>query len=300
MKRALFTTAILVLLLMCGGVAKGQNDTLPDIMIGSIAITESNDSIVGDCISGHVSYDALTKILTLDNATISRSVSFWRNSHIKIKLLGNNFIQNLYLAPDSCTFLGPGRLQIGTDTGRTAVEAPRTYFLGLAEGATLSITALSVGINTLYDYAFDDSPIYPLFAIDNCSLTITAPTCFSLIPFWWLNDCHIAYPTDVIYDSNNLWLTQDGNMVMSIHDYMEIRQGTVNILEEEKPQWQAIGTDGGIRIEGLTQNQTVEVLNMAGQRVYVGKIESSGTLIPLKTGIYIVRVGKETVKTIVQ
>ena len=95
MKRALFTTALFALLLMCGGVAKGQNDTLPDIMIGGIAITESNDSIVGDCISGHVSYDALTNIMTLDNATISENVSFWRNSHIKIKLLGNNFIQNL-------------------------------------------------------------------------------------------------------------------------------------------------------------------------------------------------------------
>ncbi len=300
MKRALFTTALLALLLMCGGVAKGQNDTLPDIMIGGIAITESNDSIVGDCISGHVSYDALTKIMTLDNATISENVSFWRNSHIKIKLLGNNFIQNLFIGPDSCTIIGPGHLQVGTATEGTAIDAARTSFLGLMGGATLSITAMNKGINTLYDYIGDDNPIYPLFAIDNSSLTITAPTCFSLIPFWWLNDCHIAYPTDVIYDSDNLWLTQDGNMVMSMHDYMEIRQGTVNIPEEEKPQWQAIGMGGGIRIDGLTQNQTVEVLNMAGQCVYVGKPQMSGTFISLKSGIYIVRVGKETVKTIIQ
>jgi len=300
MKRALLTTALFALLLMCGGVAKGQNDTLPDIMIGGIAITESNDSIVGDCISGHVSYDALTKIMTLDDATISENVSFWRNSHIKIKLLGNNFIQNLFIGPDSCTIIGPGHLQVGTATEGTAIDAARTSFLGLMGGATLSITAMNKGINTLYDYIGDDNPIYPLFAIDNSTLTITAPTCFFLIPYWSLNNCHIVSPTGVVYDSYHHWLTQDGNMVMSMHDYMEIRQGMVNISEEVKPKWRAIGMDGGIRIDGLTQNQTVEVLNIAGQCVYVGKPQMSGTFISLKSGIYIVRVGKETVKTIVQ
>lgn len=298
MKKTIFITAILALLLLCGGVARGQNDSLPDIQIGSIAISESNDSIIGDGISGHVSYNAETKTLILDNASITEHVSLcWR--HIRIQVTGNNYLQHLVVVSDSCTLEGPGFLFIGSSSEEIAIEAPRTAYIALKQQAMLNVIAANTGIDCMYDNIGEGVFICPLFDIDNSSLKITAPTCFFLISFWKLKDCHVVSPSDIIYDSNNHCLTQNGNIVMSVDHYFEIMPGDVGIQDVGQNGWQSIGMSDGICLKGITGNQTIEVINLAGQSVFVGRANASDTFIPLGKGVYIVRVGRFSRKTIV-
>ncbi|MBR4919282.1 MAG: hypothetical protein IKZ52_08710 [Bacteroidales bacterium] len=299
MKKAIFSTALFALLLLCSGVARGQNDTLPDIFIGGVAIFETNDSISGENISGKASYDAETQTLTLDNVTVSGSIDIWRK-HIRITLLGENTIQSLFIAPDSCTVVGPGILNIGTATLSIAVDAGRTAYLGLKQQAVLNITASEVGISCMYDYIGDVNPIYPVFDIDNSALSISAPTCYYLIPWWRLESSHLAVPSDVNYDSETLMFSQDGEILYSIHDYMEIRPGTVGVREDRKIEWHAWGMDGRIRIDGLGEGQVVEVVNLNGQQEYLEIATTSNIIIPLVKGIHIVRIGGMAVKTIVK
>lgn len=298
MKRAFFTTALLSLLLLCNGVARGQNDSLPDIRIGSMAISETNDSIVGDGISGHVSYNAETKTLILDNASITERVSLWWR-HIKIQMTGDNYLQHLVVVSDSCTLVGPGSLSVGSSSEETAIEAPRTAYIAIKQQAILNVIAANTGIDCMYDDIGEGIHIYPLFDIDNSSLKITAPTCFFLISFWRLNDCYIVSPSDIIYDSNNNWLTQSGNIVLSVDHYFEIMPGDVGIQNVNQNGWQSIGMPGGICLKGITGNQTIEVINLVGQSVFVGRANGSDTFIPLEKGVYIVRVGCFSRKTIV-
>lgn len=298
MKKNFLSTVILALLLLCGGVVKGQNDSLPDIRIGSIVISESNDSIIGDGISGHVSYDAETKTLILDNASIAESVSLWWR-HIRIQLTGNNYLQHLMIVSDSCTIVGPGSLFVGSSSQETAIEAPRTAYIALKQQAMLNVIAANTGIDCMYDDIGEGIHIYPLFDIDNSSLKITAPTCFFLISFWRLNDCHIVSPSDIIYDSNNHWITQSGNIVLSVDHYFEIMPGDVGIQNVNQNGWQSFGMSNGICLKGVTGNQTIEVMNLAGQSVFVGRAKDSDIFIPLGKGAYIVRVGRLSRKTIV-
>lgn len=299
MKRALFTTAILSLLLLCSELARGQNDTLPDIYIGDIAISETNDSVCADNIYGHISYDAETRTLTLENATVLGSIGLWRK-HIRIKLQGENTVQSLFIAPDSCTIVGPGILNIGNTEVSIAVDAGRTAYLGLEQQAVLNITASEVGISCIYDYIGDANPIYPVFDINNSSLSISAPTCYYMIPWWRLESCHLAVPSDVHYEQETLMFTREGEIIYSIHDYMEIRPGTVGVREDRKTEWQAWGMEGRIRIDGLCEGQVVEVVNLNGQQEYLGIATTSNIIIPLVKGVHIVRIGGKAVKTIVK
>ncbi len=298
MKRSLFTTALLALLLLCSGVARGQNDSLPDIQIGSIAISESNDSIVGDGISGHVSYNAETKTLILDNASITERVSLWWR-HIRIQLKGENTIQSLFIAPDSCTVVGPGILNIGATTVSIAVDAGRTAYLGLKQQAVLNITASEVGISCMYDYIGDINPIYPVFEIDNSALSISAPTCYYLIPWWRLVSCHLAVPSDVNYDSETHMFTQDGEILFSIHDYMEIRPGTVGVHEcpESAMELYPNPTDNVLHVS-VTDGEIarVEMFDAFGRITMVGTLASPPSptytvdLSSLPSGVYVLRI----------
>ena len=57
MKRALFTTALFALLLMCGGMAKGQENLYEPFRTGSIwSVNDSKFSSVGDTVIGGITY----------------------------------------------------------------------------------------------------------------------------------------------------------------------------------------------------------------------------------------------------
>ena len=201
---------------------------------------------------------------------------------------------SLLISPGYSTFIGPGSLVLGGPSVISAITCPRTYRLTLTEDATLEISASGCGIDAMYDNMMDPDPRFPDLVVDNSSLIITAPTCLRMMKALWLSECHVVAPSDFQYQLNT-WIP----LTTWIQNYLEIRAGMVGLPVYESCDWRAWGVDGGIRIEGLSENQTVDVQNILGQTVH--KAASSGTcaFIPLKTGLYLVRVNNHAVKTIV-
>lgn len=285
------------LLLSIGGVLYAQ-DSLPRIIIGDIRVYTSVDSIVGESIQGHVSYDVSTNTLFLNNATIDSYLRACRTEGcFKVKLSGNNSITRMVSNNDSCIFFGPGILNLGESTVWIAFDCAHTDYLALTEGATLNITASETGIYTLYDHLMDPDTVihYPALVIDNSSLIITAPQCCEYIWAWWLSGCRVVAPEDFEYQLDTWNYLPSGR----IQDYLEVRVGTAGQPSHETVAWRAWSVNGGIRIDGLPDGQTIEVLNILGQTVHHSIVSSPNTFIPLKTGMFLVRVNNHTVKTIV-
>lgn len=286
--------AVAIMLVVGTGSLKAQDPT-PYITIGDISVYASTDTIVGDCIQGVVSFDAETYTLTLQDATITSSVWAIRGQDFKIKLLGENAMLSLLISPGYSTFIGPGSLVLGGPSVISAIACPRTYRLTLTEGATLEISASECGIDAMYDHMMDPDLRFPDLVVDNSSLIITAPSCLRMMKALWLSDCHVVTPSDFQYQLNT-WIP----LTTWFENYLEIRAGTVGLPAYEAPCWKAWGVEGGIRIEGLSENYTVEVLNILGQTVRNTTSSGTSAIIPLKTGLYFVRVNNHTIKTIVK
>ena len=283
-----------LLFAVCAGSLQAQNPS-PYFTIGDISLYESADSIVGEGIQGHVSFDATTNTLFLDNAAVPAIWVYSKEKCFNVKLSGNNSITGMMTNNDSCAFIGPGTLTIGSPSVSIALDCARTDYLALTEGATLEITASDYGIFTLYDDIWDSIAHYPNLVVDNSSLIVTAPYCCQFVWFWWLSECHVVVPQDFEYQLDTWTYLSSG----TIHDYLEIRPGTVGVPAHESCNWQAWGVDGGIRIDGLSGNQTVEVVNILGQTVHSTISSGTNAFIPLKAGLYLVRVNNHTVKTVV-
>nr|MCR5549815.1 T9SS type A sorting domain-containing protein [Bacteroidales bacterium] len=158
-----------------------------------------------------------------------------------------------------------------------------------------------LGINTYYDYVFDDYFHLPCFLIDSSSLTITAPTCYNLIDCWWLNGCHIVSPADVDYNPYNYSFEQDGTAITHLNNYLEIQANVTGLPIVSRPEVRIYGVSGGIRVcSDKKPDQNVEVMNMLGQTLYCRPLQCDEDFIPIRSGIYIVRVGKTTEKVIVR
>jgi len=288
-KKTLLTSMLLVAI----GV-RAQNPT-PYITIGDINVYESTDSIVGDCIQGVVSFDAETYTLILQEATITSPVWAVRGEDFKIKLLGDNAMESLLISPSYCTFIGPGSLSIGGSSVDNAITCPRTHQLLLTEGAALEITASVCGMDAFYDVLMDPDPHFPNLAVDSSTLIITAPTCLGMFGGIWLSGCRVVAPSDFQYQLDT-WIP----LTSGIHNYLEIRPGTVGVHAYETAEWRAWGVNGGVRIEGLQNNETIEVINMLGQSVSRNTPFETSTFIPLKRGYYLVRINNHTKKITVK
>lgn len=285
-----------ILFLMFGfSCALWAQDSLPKIIIGDIYVYESAESIVGEGIQGNVSYDASTNTLFLNEAVIPSLWAYRTDGYFKVKLSGNNSITRMISCNDSCAFFGPGTLTLGNASVGIALNCARTDYLALTEGATLEITASGTGIYTLYDDIDDPVPHYPLLVVNNSSLIVTAPYCCQFVWNWWLSESHVVAPQNFECQPNSWTFLSSG----TIRDYLEICPGTVGLPAHETADWRAWGVDGGIRIDDLSGNQTVEVVNILGQTVCRSKASCPNTFIPLKTGIYFVRANNHTVKTVV-
>lgn len=267
----------------------------PYITIGDIRVYESTDTIVGDCIQGFVSFDAETYTLTLQDATITSSVAAWLGQDFKVKLFGNNSISTMLICPAYSTFFGPGSLSIGSSTVDIAISCQKTYQITLTEGATLEITASECGMDAMYDAMMDPDPHFPSLVVDSSSLIVTAPSCLRLFDGIWLSGCHVVAPSDFQYQLDT-WIP----LTSGIHNYLEIRPGTVGVHTYETAEWRAWGVKGGISIEGLQNNETIEVINMLGQSVFRIIPFETSTFIPLKRGYYLVRINNHTKKITVK
>ncbi len=286
---------ILMISMLLVAVGLRAQDPTPYITIGDINVYETTDTLVGECIQGLVSFDAETYTLTMQDANITSPVWAVRGQDFKIKLLGDNAIESLLISPGYSTFIGPGSLVLGGSSVNIAITCPRTYQLILTEGATLEITASECGMDAMYNHMMDPDPLFPNLVVDSSTLIVTAPTCLRMFGGIWLSGCHLVEPADFQYQLDT-WIP----LTSGIHNYLEIRSGTVGIHTCETAEWRAWGVNGGVRIEGLQNNETIEVINMLGQSVFRIIPFETSTFIPLKRGNYLVHINNHTKKVTVK
>ena len=119
------------------------------IWVGGVQITSDNaENVTGDGISGKVSYDAATKTLTLENATITGVYDFNTTFHdvagiyaemaITIRLIGENTVTSafqggssygIFIRYQQLNFSGDGHLTV------TAADAPGYWSVGIYNGS---------------------------------------------------------------------------------------------------------------------------------------------------------------------
>ncbi|MEL1134536.1 hypothetical protein AAC978_05055 [Desulfitobacterium sp. THU1] len=127
----------------------GSTTTNTYLNVLDTPVTDANkDSITGQGISGGVSYDPATKILTLNNAVITPS----------------SFVIEAIYAEDDLTVKLVGQNQIGTAPNNPANSAEYSLQMGIASSKSLSLTG--EGSLTIYD------SITGIFGVENLTIDI--------------------------------------------------------------------------------------------------------------------------------
>lgn len=286
----------------------------PYIRIANVTVTPDNqDSIASDYITGTVRYDSASRTLILQNATIFRYDSGDpyddSNGHtlvieansgqtLNIELIGHNTIfgkSPLVLSIGSYNIIGTGSLTLNGVLDGVLCE------LGVSSVRIGSGTSVVIDIPYWPSAGFRGSPIYQdydltVLTIDSGYLSISADYCTQYLDGFQLNSSYVFSPEGAYFDSGNRCLvTAEG----PVRDYLEIRPATVGIPEHASTEWQAWGVEGGIHLHGVKEHSSVEIINILGQVVYRTLLEGTETYMPMKSGVYIVRVDNSAVKVVV-
>ena len=287
----------------------------PYIRIADVLVSpENQDNITSDYITGIVRYDSVSRTLILKNASINNYesgdpyddsngntviIEAHSGQTVNIELIGDNTIFGkipLELHSGSYNITGAGSLTLnGTVAGVLCEMGVDTFHIG--PGASVEII-----VSYVLSTGFTGSPQYQdysqtLLSIDSGTLIIEAGYCIRSVVDFQLNGSFIASPEGAYYDPGDKTLvTEEG----PVHDYLEIRPGTVGINEYSNIQFRAWGCEGGIKIEDVPENSSLEIINMLGQTVCQTKLNSTEAFIPTQCAVYIVRVNKSSVKVVVK
>lgn len=305
---------MVIALLFFPQVGKSQ---YPYIKIADVVVNVSNqDNVTSDYISGTIRYDSATRTLILQDATIvapppspdpyyQELVVFVAGQYkdFNIKLIGNNVITGatpLFLYEGSFQILGPGTLTLNATLSGINCDID-AYSLRISESAHVNINvpwSPSSGIKGGVILSGETSGEATVLSIDSSSLIIDANKSIVQIGDLQLDGCFIAYPSNAYYEHTSQTIVdENGHVVM---DHLEILAGTVDVPSHTVSDWQVWGANGGIRMEQLPDSQTVEVLNLLGQTVRQFKTSATNVFVPLKAGVYLVRVNNQTVKVVVK
>ena len=287
----------------------------PYIRIANVTVTPDNqDSIASDYITGTVRYDSASRTLILQNATIFRYESGDpyddSNGHtllieahsgqtLNIELIGQNAIYGivpLTLSVGSYNIEGNGSLVLnGIIRGIDCGLGVNTF--RIRQGASVVIDVPYYPADGFQGAAQYQNYDQTVLVVDSSTLIIDADYCIRRIVGFQLNGSCIVSPAGAHYDSESKTLvTANG----PVRDYLEIRPGTVGIPEHASTGWQAWGVEGGIHLHGVKEHSSVEIINMLGQVVYRTLVEGTETYMPMKSGVYIVRVDNSAVKVVVK
>ena len=278
-----------------------------------------HDTITGPGISGFVYYDTGSKTLTLKNASISGPAEiggsdyyyfralYVENSDITIQLIGENTISSfggIVFRNSKCCFVGNGTLTI---------NVPHLWGISLVYCDTLSIKDCSVIINSGYEgnsqwpgidvYVSTGTQTYPYTSenhchifIDSASLAIHSPICMRNVVGFHLRGSYIVDPIGAYFDSDSMTVVSpDGDAC----EDLVILPETTSVPNVTHKEWTAWGNQSRIQIEGVAQGDCIGIYNMAGQLVHMRKADQYRVSLPVKSGVYIVKIGNCSMKVIV-
>lgn len=287
----------------------------PYIKIADVTVTPDNqENITSDYISGTVRYDSASRTLLLQNAVIysyqssdpddfdnGRTISIEAHSGqtVNIELVGQNAVFGqipLTLNSGSYAIKGSGSLLLdGVHRGILCELGVDTFRISQGTSVNIAIPyAQSVGFEGSAQY--QDYP-RTVLSIDSASLNIHADICVQSIVGFQLLGSHIVSPVGAYYDPTSMTLMTAGGIV---RNYLEVRPGTVGVPTHTKTGWRVWGMEGGIRIDNILENSSVEVINMQGQVVFKAATSDTDTFVPMRSGVYVVRVNKSSSKVVVK
>lgn len=287
----------------------------PYIKIADVTVTPDNqENITSDYISGTVRYDSASRTLLLQNAVIysyqssdpddfdnGRTISIEAHSGqtVNIELIGQNAVFGqipLTLHSGSYDITGGGSLLLeGVFRGILCELGVDTFRISQGTSVNIAIPyAQSVGFEGSAQY--QDYP-RTVLSIDSALLNIHADICVQSIVGFQLLGSHIVSPVGAYYDPTSMTLMTAGGIV---RNYLEVRPGTVGVPTHTKTGWRAWGMEGGIRIDNILENSSVEVINTQGQVVFKAATSDTDTFVPMRSGVYVVRVNKSSSKVVVK
>ncbi len=297
----------------------GANLQAKVIVANQVIEGDFHDTITGPGILGLVFYDSDSKTLTLNNVSISgpeqtdtsdyyyfRAI-YVENSDITIRLIGENTISSfsgIYLRNSKCSFVGNGTLTI---------NVPHLYGIMLSHCDTLSFKGCSVVINSgdegnlqwpgLYVYVSTATQPHPddpdnncQVFIDSAALTIHSPVCMRNVVGMHLRGSRIVTPEGAYFDSDRMTVVDpDGNVCSDL----TILPSTLGVSDNSQKKWTAWGSPSGIQIENVEVGDHICIYTTAGQIIHAKRTDQSSLCLPVRCGVYIVNVGKHSVKVIV-
>ena len=312
------------ILLLVSLALSGLQVTFGQVIIANTYVVNTNiyDTIVGEYISGSVTYNPETRTLTLENATIverapqpmevSDGVLVFagttysnRLDTINVKLLGENVLVahspiGRGITGSYCTqinILGPGSLIVN---GFPGIALEYAQELTIQEGATVRFpqpTATGFEYFRIVSY-YERTPV----RIDSSTFICETGIPFKDIADLQLSRCHIAVPEDAYFNEpTGTVLNADNTPVTG---FFSIVPGSGTAV----PQY-SDGNDlmlypnpakGVVHVQWEMDNAqwdgaTVEVLDMYGKRLQTVRVSSEITTLDvsnLANGMYFVRVTK--------
>lgn len=273
-------------------------------------------TIAGPGIEGYIYYDSGNKVLIMNNATINAPdveedhYGYWHfipllieETDITVKLLGDNVINStngIYFNKISnCTFYGGGSLTINIshDAGINAYDVGR-----------ISFSNCSININVRYVLTYP--LVYGISAssrtqneenhfqlcINNADLIIHSSCCLNGVTRLQLIDCFLYEPFGAYFNPDSMTILNTNN---TICPDLQILSGHVGVPTIEENTWRVWGNASGIHVEDAEVGLCLDVFNILGQNMQHSVVQEGNFEIPLRPGVYIVKIGNHSQKVVV-
>jgi hypothetical protein len=211
------------------------------ITIAGTQVTVLNaDSIVGEGISGHVSYDSLSNTLILNNATISRMnyIGIQCDSSVTIKCIGKNIVD------------GRNNNAVANSQKPMVLNGANTIIYGNGTNDTLELlTYRNHEIMSMYRLEMSDMTLISLvgngiynvtgagFTLNNCDAKIIGEMNNGPIANFsnlYLNGCRIVRPVGHSYSTANRRIEDSTGNLIRYMDTLVIEKSPVGILSAGK------------------------------------------------------------------
>lgn len=305
MKHSFFLAPLLLASLLFS-----TNRAYCDVWIGNVRIDLNQDTLVtSEYISGIIQYQSSTRIIIMQNATITMPLStpitggifINQEDSISIVLIGENKISGLVPIEISHSVF---HIKGG---GSLLLESPYEdswggiFFWGLGDwmdrnnGVVISENSY-VEINTPYSCGIwtyltphfpNDHNCFAEVSVDGSSLVINAPRALKNIGQLLLENCRIVVPAQASFNADSASVVDHNGQVCG---HLEIHRGSP-VPEQADPEYKIYCTGQGVNISGNMKNAVCEVYNLSGQLVARKKLSSSTEFISLRRGCYVVKIG---------
>lgn len=312
MKQSFFLAPLLLASLLFS-----TNRAYCDVWIGNVRIDLNQDTLVtSEYISGIIQYQSSTRIITMQNATITMPLStpitggivINQEDSISIVLIGENKISGLVPIEISHSVF---HIKGG---GSLLLESPYEdswggiFFWGLGDwmnrnnGVVISENS-HVEINTPYSCGIwtymnshyqNDHGCYAEISINGSSLVINAPRALKNIGQLSLDNCYITVPKQASFNADSATVVDNNGQACG---HLEIHRDSP-VQEYTNPEYQIYCTGQGVNISGVNENVVCEVYNLSGQLIARKALSDSKEFIQLQRGCYVVKIG-DFVKKIV-